>query len=368
MSLLKTPLYRCHMELGAVMKDFAYWEMPIEYEGIIQEHESVRSHVGIFDVSHMAKITVEGIDAANLLEKLVAKEVSNKPLNVICGPTAFLNEKGGFKDDVMVYRLKEEKFIVIGNALNRGKDLEWLMNWAKEGSLKVSIKDETLNIAMLSLQGPSSPKLIRELSKGGLESLKPLKFITDVNIAEVECLLLSRSGWTGEDGFEIMTYASQAEALWTALIKKGAKPCGLGSRNTLRMEAGFCLYGYEVNEDITPLEARYWVFTFSKPSYIGREALWSIYNKGVERIRVGVRMVKGAPTPRQGCQVYMGEKRIGAITSGSYSPTLKRGIGMAYIDIHHAILGAKVKVEVRGKIYEAKIQEFPFKANRGFMR
>ena len=354
---LKTPLYEEHVKLGATISNFAGWSMPIVYESTIKEHLSVRKSAGVFDVSHMARILVKGPDSANLLQKLVAKNIEKAKEGRMLGPTAFLNEKGGFIDDIMVYKLSEKEFLIVGNAVNREKDVNWIKRFVE--GLEVEIVDLTFEIAMIALQGPDSSKIMKKLSSSNIEDLDFLHFKKDAEVAGVKSFLVSRSGWTGEDGYEIMVPSNYASKVWSALIEAGATPCGLAARDSLRIEMGYCLYGEDIDENITPLEARYWVFTFNKPPYIGYKALLKKYEEGVDKIRVGIKL-KERTVPRRGHKVYMGETCVGEITSGTFSPILNCGIGIAYIDSKHALIGAPVVVDIRGKKRKAKIVDFPF--------
>ncbi|HDI74588.1 MAG: glycine cleavage system aminomethyltransferase GcvT [Thermoprotei archaeon] len=357
MASLKTPLYEEHVKLGATISDFAGWSMPIVYESTIKEHLSVRKSAGIFDVSHMARILVKGADSAKLLQKLIAKNIEKAKEGRMLGPTAFLNEQGGFIDDIMVYKLSEKEYLIVGNAVNREKDFSWIKRFTE--GLEVKVADITFDIAMIALQGPDSSKIMKKLSTSDIMDLDFLHFKKEIEVAGVKSFLVSRSGWTGEDGYEIMIPSDSASKIWSALIKAGATPCGLAARDSLRIEMGYCLYGEDIDENTTPLEARYWVFTFNKPPYIGYDALLKKYEEGVDRIRLGIKL-KERVVPRRGCKIYMGEKCIGEITSGTYSPVLNCGIGIAYIDSRHALVGAPVVVDIRGKKRKAKIVDFPF--------
>ena len=212
---------------------------------------------------------------------------------------------------------------------------------------------------MLAIQGPKSIEVIESLNLKDALDLKPLTFIENVKLNDLNLLLVSRSGWTGEDGFELWVESSKVEEVWAKLLATGCKPAGLAVRDTLRMEMGYVLYGEDIDEEVTPIEARYWVFSYDKRGYIGYEALVKKMEEGVNRVRVGFKMKKRI-VPRHGCKIYIGEKMVGHVTSGMYSPMLKVGIAQGYMNVNHAIFGMKVDVEVRGKRYRATIVDFPF--------
>lgn len=331
--------------------------MPLLYEGAVKEHMAVRSSVGIFDVSHMGRIRLRGVDAYNLLDKLVPKNIKKARDESMVGPTAFLNERGGFKDDVMLYRVSEDQWLIVCNAINREK----ILNWIKENSkgYNVEVEDLTLSIGMLALQGPKSGEIIENMGGGELLDLKPLTFKNNVKLEGREAFLVSRSGWTGEDGFEIWGEPRALEYLWKRAVESGATPAGLAARDSLRMEMGYVLYGEDIDEDTNPVEARYWVFSYDKRDYVGFEGVKKALEEGVSRVRVGV-LLKERIIPRSGSPVYLQGRKIGKITSGAFSPMLNVGIAQAYVNSSHALIGLRVEVEVRNKLHKAKIVDFPF--------
>lgn len=333
--------------------------MPLTYTSGIKEHLAVRENAGIFDISHMGRIIVEGDKALVFLQKLVPKDLSEVPIGYMSGPTAFLNEKAGFKDDVMLYNMGK-KWLIVCNAVNKEKILDWLQQWKTKWGSSVEIRDETLNIAMLALQGPNAAKYMEEIGLNNVLDLKMLQFKVDVETRYGKLFLVSRSGWTGEDGFEILGKPEVVGRVFRELVEKGVTPAGLAARDTLRLEMGFVLYGHDINEDITPVEARYWVWTPGKKGYIGYEALIEKLKKGVDRVRLGIKMKKKVKAiPREGDKIVVEGVEVGVVTSGNYSPTLKRGIAMGYVDSRHALIGLGVEVNIRGRYYPGKLSDFP---------
>lgn len=360
----RIPLYELHKSFGASFGVFAGWEAPINYASVLEEHVAVRKNVGIFDLSHMGRLVVEGLDAFKLLDKLVPRVIESEK-GVMVGPTAFLNEQAGIKDDVMLYNLGD-RWLVVTNAINRDKIREWLEQNIERFKLDVKVLDKTLEWVLIAVQGPKAVKAVEALGapKEVLE-LKPLRFLENVLFEKVgaKALIVSRSGWTGEDGFEIVAEVGEGEKILRLLHDKDFTFCGLAARDSLRMEMGFLLYEHEIDENTTPVEARYWlVFTPGpKKDCVGCRALIEKLRGGVERVRVGLKLSKKARiVPRKGDKVFIEDIEIGEITSGAYSPILERSIAQAYVDTRHALLGMKVEVERRGKRYSAKIVEPPF--------
>ncbi|HDJ89577.1 MAG TPA: glycine cleavage system aminomethyltransferase GcvT [Thermoprotei archaeon] len=332
--------------------------MPITYIGTIKEAKNVRDRCGVFDISHMSRIIIEGNDSEKYLNKLIAKDITHTVENRMFGPTAFLNSSGGFIDDIMLYKLSEEKYMIVGNAVNRFKDINWLKSHIKNEDVKII--DSTENLAMLAIQGPETFNIIEKYCEIDLNSLKMLEYRKYVKIFNIEVFLISRSGWTGEKGIEIICSKEKVVKLWRKILNIGIKPAGLACRDILRIEMGFCLYGNDIDEKTTPLEARYWVFDLEKENYIGREKLLEQYINGVEKVRIGIRMKKRTPIPRPNSTIIVDGKVIGRITSGTFSPTLARNIGIGYVDSRHSIIGLPIQVNIRGKMFGGKIVEFPF--------
>lgn len=348
------------------MTTFAGFEMPLWYNGIVPEHLAVRNSVGIFDVSHMGRVIITGKDAENFLNHVITNDVSTLTPNsalysVMC------NEKGGIIDDFVLSRLEEEKFLLVPNATNREKDYNWLVKNAKGFNVKIeNISDET---AMFAVQGPNAEKTLQKICTANLSKIERFK-CTSAKLANID-VFLSRTGYTGEDGFEIyvrnapLEKPANAIKVWNSILEAGKdfgiEPCGLGARDTLRLEAGLCLYGSDIDEDTTPLEARLsFVVKFQKPDFIGKNSLLKQKDEGVKRRRVGLQMIEHG-IPRSNFKIYSeGGENIGLVTSGTFSPLLNCGIAMAYVQTQQATEGNIVNVEIRGKMVKAKIVPFPF--------
>ncbi|MBS7615998.1 glycine cleavage system aminomethyltransferase GcvT [Candidatus Bathyarchaeota archaeon] len=361
----RTQLYEVHRKT-AEMTTFANFEMPLCYKGITAEHLAVRNSVGVFDISHMGRVTITGSDAENFLNYVLTNDTSTLTPNsalysVMC------NENGGIIDDLVVSRLDKEKFMLVPNATNRDKDYNWLVEKAE--GFKVKIEDVSDKVAMLAVQGPNAEKTLQKICNVDLSKIERFK-CAPARLADVE-VFLSRTGYTGEDGFEIYVWNATLEnpdnaiKVWNTILKAGAdfgiQPCGLGARDTLRLEAGLCLYGNDIDETITPLEARLsFVVKFQKNNFIGKNALLKQKDEGVKRRRVGLQMIEHG-IPRQGFKIYNDkDENIGNVTSGTFSPLLKCGIAMAYVQTIYAQEGNIVNVEIRGKNAKAKIAPFPF--------
>lgn len=348
------------------MTVFAGFEMPIWYKGVIPEHLTVRNSVGVFDISHMGRVSIMGIDSERFLNYVITNDVSAVPANgalysVMC------NVNGGIIDDFVLYRSETDKFMIVFNANNREKGYNWLIK-ESEG-FDVKIKDISDNVAMFAVQGPNAEKTLRKISMADLSKIGRFKCARSY-LANIE-VFISRTGYTGEDGFEVFVWDAplakpdNAVKLWNAILEAGKsfriEPCGLGARDTLRLEAGMCLYGNDIDESTTPLEARLrFVVKFQKGDFIGKHVLLKQKNEGVKRKRVGIQMIEQG-IPRPGFEVCddKGEE-IGYITSGTYSPLLKCGIGMAYLQTVHAQKGNSVNVKVRRRLIKGEIVSFPF--------
>jgi aminomethyltransferase len=325
--LKHTPLYDEHKDLGARLVDFAGYEMPVQYEGIKAEHEAVRNHAGLFDVSHMGEAFFRGPDAEAAVQRLVTRDVGRLDVGQ-AGYSAVCYEDGGTVDDVIVYR-REDDFLIVVNASNREKDLEHFQTNTED--LDVELTDESDDWALLALQGPEAEKLLQDFTDADLSSLKPFRFVE----AEVEGVraIISRTGYTGEDGFEIYLSPDGAPSVWRRLIDKGVTPAGLGARDTLRLEAGMCLYGNELDAETTPLEAgiSFAVHLDKEQRFIGQRALLLEDTQGLRKKLVGFEM-EGRGIARHGYHVTSGAEIVGEVTSGTKSPTLDRAIGLALVD------------------------------------
>jgi len=355
--VLKTPLYERHKALGAKMSPFAGYEMPIEYEGILKEHEAVRNLVGLFDVSHMGEIEIRGKRAIDFCQKVSTNDVSAlKPGKIQY--TTILNEQGGIIDDCTLYRLSEESFLYVVNASRRQEVLGWFEKHKIDHS---EIQDKSDEFGLLALQGKKANSLLSQLVKRDLDTVAYYEFIWTELLGTA--VLISRTGYTGEDGFEIYISSKKVVEAWDLVLSEGKTagimPVGLGARDTLRLEMGYLLYGNDMKEDTTPLEAGIsWAVKLEKGHFIGRDALLQQKEKGIRRRLRGIKM-KGRAIPRSHYELTDGSKKIGEVTSGTYSPTLKQGIALGYIEPTFKN-GDEIFVTVRGKAQSAEIVKPPF--------
>ncbi|MBX6353867.1 MAG: glycine cleavage system aminomethyltransferase GcvT [Thermoflavifilum sp.] len=359
MTLKRTPLFPLYARYGAKTVEFGGWEMPVQFTSILQEHEAVRTRAGLFDVSHMGEVEVCGSDAAAFLQRLVTNDVSRlAPGMAMYSPVCYPH--GGCVDDVLVYCLAPDRYGVVVNAANTEKDLAWFREQA--AGFSVTLTDRSDEVALLALQGPQAESILQPLTQADLSQMRYYRF-TQADVAGVSALI-SRTGYTGEDGFELYVPAASAQTLWEALVQAGEPHgmalCGLGARDTLRLEARLPLYGHELSESITPLEAGLGTFVkLDKGDFIGREALARQKQEGVTRKIVGIELVdRGIPRAEQ--PVLADGQVIGHVTSGTMSPTLKLPIGLALVDVRYAEIGRMLQVDVRGKLLAAKVVKTPF--------
>ncbi len=351
----KTPLYERHVELGGKMVDFAGWNLPIQYVGINEEHAAVRERVGIFDVSHMGEIVVKGKDAKVFLEYLSTNNVSILKDNEIVY-TFFCRENGFVVDDLLIYRISEESFLLVVNAANTDKDFDWVVENSKD--FDVTVENISYTVGEIALQGPLAEKTLQKLVDFDLSELKFFKLKKDVDICGVKALI-SRTGYTGEDGFEVYTSWDGIVTIFDELLKAGSEfdilPTGLGCRDTLRFEAGLALYGHEVSEEVNPIEGgfKFAVALDKESDFIGKDALTNYFENKTRKM-VGLKLLdKGIM--REGYEVFKGDEKIGYITTGYKSPTLGISIANALVNIEHSNLGDNVSVKVRNKILNAEI-------------
>ncbi len=354
-----TPLRAQHQRSGARLVDFAGWELPVQFTGIQAEHRLVREQVGLFDVSHMGRLSLRGDGTEAFLDSLLPYDVQRLSPGRMAY-TVMCNDSGGAIDDLAVYCLAPQDYLLVINASRATHDLSWIRDHAtRTDAGDVTIVDRTPGEAMIAVQGPEAEALVAATI--GPES-KELGFFRCLTMTtEQGEWLVSRSGYTGEDGFEIICPAAAARDLWQQLQRGGARPAGLAARDTLRLEAGLCLYGNELSEQITPLEAGLeWTLALDKETdFPGREALRLQRQKGVRRRLLGLRLLtRGIPRAQQ--SVVDGARPVGEITSGTHSPVLKQGIAMAYVDEAHADCGHRLQVVGRGGGLEAEVVELPF--------
>lgn len=354
--LLRTSLYDAHKKLGAKMVDFHGWEMPLHYPaGILAEHRAVRNACGLFDVSHMGRIALRGQGAAALLDLLFTGEIDDLPLGK--ARYGFLcNEKGGIIDDVVVLSLAPQAFLLVCNAASWDRALGWVQQWSPRFE-PVEIVPGREETAMIALQGPAAAERLETLAPGLSTSLPPFAVTSEVVAGLL--VTVARTGYTGEDGFEFILGAKEGPDLWRALLKEGAAPCGLGARDTLRLEAGFRLHGQDMDEDTTPLEAALGRFVRMEKVFVGVEALREQKRAGLSRRLVGFTL-EGHDIPRAGYAVRAEGQEIGRVTSGTFSPTLQRGIGLAYAPPRHAEPGTRIIVDIRGRDAPGKVVALPF--------
>jgi aminomethyltransferase len=355
--LRRTPLYEVHRALGARLIEFGGWEMPVSYRGILEEHRAVREAAGLFDVSHMGEIAVAGPQATEACQALTTNDVRRLADGHV-QYTLLCRHDGGIVDDVTLYRLGAARYFFCVNASNVVKDLAWI----REHADGVTISDESAATALLALQGPRAARILGGLTAAPLTELRRFRFV-EAPVAGVP-VVISRTGYTGEDGFELYTPAAHAVALWSALMDAGRthglEPIGLGARDTLRLEAALALYGNDLDEATTPLAARLDRFvTLEADDFIGRSALRREQLAGSPRRLVGLEL-RGPGIARHGYPVRAGDASIGVVTSGTHAPTLGRAIALAYVDAAHAANDTAVEVEIRGRVVPAVVVPTPF--------
>ncbi|MHB8418767.1 MAG: glycine cleavage system aminomethyltransferase GcvT [Myxococcales bacterium] len=359
--LRRTPLYPAHVRAGAKLVDFAGFEMPVQYTSILEEHRAVRERAGLFDVSHMGEIVLAGPGALRAVQRLVTNDLA-AAADGQAMYAAVCNERGGIVDDVVVYRRAGDDFLVCVNASNRAKDFAWFQ--AQVGELPgLSLRDEGDGWAQLALQGPKAAAILARLTQTELARLGNYRF-TQGRIAGRDGLI-ARTGYTGEDGFELFVPPGDALALWDALLEAGKPealtPCGLGARDSLRTEMKYCLYGNDIDDDTTPLEAGLgWIVKLGKAErFVGQDALERQKGAGIPRKLVGFTLVdKGIP--RHGYPVLLDGRRVSEVRSGTMSPTLKIPIGLCYLPAAQAQVGQSFAVEIRGRAVAAKVVPTPF--------
>jgi aminomethyltransferase len=348
------------LKLGAKIIEFGGWDMPVYYSNVIDEHLTTRSKSGLFDICHMGEFFIEGKHVLDFLQKILAKDV-NKLLDGKAFYTVMCNEKGGIIDDLLAYRFNQNKFMLVVNAANIEKDFRWLLG-QKSFFDDATLIDKSKEIAKLDLQGPKSQEILQKLTGTDLKSLRRFCF-TESTVNNV-ATIISRTGYTGEDGFELYFSSQDAIRQWNKLLgvgkEFGIKPIGLGARDTLRIEAGYSLYGHELNEEINPLEAGLgFTVSLDKDDFIGKNALLSIKDNDLKNKIIAFEMLERG-IPRQDYIVYKKDVKIGNVTSGTMSPTFKKGIGLALIEARYAIVGEEIDVMIRDKTYKAKIVKRPF--------
>ena len=364
-TLRRTPLFEAHRRLGARLVEFGGWEMPVSYRGILEEHRAVREAAGLFDVSHMGEIAISGAQATATCQRLTTNDVGRLADGHV-QYTLLCRHDGGVVDDVTLYRRDGNRYFFCVNASNAAKDLAWIREHADD----VTVSDESAATALLALQGPRAAAILAPLTPTPLEALRRFRFV-EATVAGVPALI-SRTGYTGEDGFEVYADAARAETLWSALMEEGrahgVEAIGLGARDTLRLEAALPLYGNELDDATTPLAAGLGRFvSLDGDDFIGRAALRREQLAGSARRLVGLEL-RGPGIARHGHPVLADGARIGEVTSGTMSPSLGHAIALAYVDAAHAAAGGAVAVDVRGRAIPAVVVPTPFYRRQGGMR
>ncbi len=349
-TLRLTPLYEAHINLDARMVEFAGWSMPVMYKGILEEARAVRSDVGLFDISHMGRVKLSESGATEFLQALTSNDVEALKSSE-AQYSLLTNPEGGIIDDIIVYREDAEAYLIVINAGNTAKDLEWMRAHIRDG---VRLQDQTEMTAMIAVQGPRAPQLVADLA-GRPELLELKRFQYGTGHLGSAPATFCRTGYTGEDGFEVILPAKSAVGAWNALLQGGAVPCGLGARDALRIEAGYPLYGHEIDDTTSPVEAGLmWVVKLDKGPFTGRDAILQIKQSGPERRLMGLTS-KERIQPRQGYTIYAGEEAIGAVTSGVFSPTRGHSLAMGYVATPYAKPGTQVEIAIRDKRSTATI-------------
>jgi len=352
----KTPLNAVEHEIGGKMIDFGGWELPVQFTGIIEEHNAVRTSAGLFDVSHMGEILIKGPDALSVLQRTTCNDVSKledgrAQYNGLLYPTA------GFVDDILIYRMASNDYFVVVNAANSDKDYEWLLESAKGKDVEVT--NASADYAQLALRGPNAEKILQSLTNVDLSSMKYYRFARG-KVDGTEAIV-SRTGYTGEDGFEIYVAPSEGPRIFKKLLEtKQVTPCGLGARDTLRLEAKMALYGNDIDHSTTPLEADLgWIVKLEKGEFMGRDVLERERAEGPRRRLVGFEMVDRG-IARHGYPIVDGKEEIGVVTSGTHSPTLKKPIGLAYLPLGKSAPNTEFNILIRGKETRARVVPTPF--------
>ncbi len=356
----QTPLYEEHKKLKARFADFAGWEMPIQYSGIIDEHMAVRTKAGLFDVSHMGEIEFEGLDALLCLNYLTCNNVEA----LVDGQAQYsmlLNDRGTVVDDIIVYRFNRQHFIIVVNASNTEKDFRWILS-KKKGDC--TIKNTSDSYALIALQGPLASSILKTLTDIEIEKIPSFHFKEGTVCGQKGCII-ARTGYTGEDGFEIFSSPDSVVPIWRMILEtgktKGVIPAGLGARDTLRLEMRYSLYGHEITDETNPLEAGLgWVVKLDKPcDFLGKKALLEVKKTGLKRKLVGFKMLERG-IPRHGCNIMNNHDKIGFVTSGTMSPSLKEAIGLGYVPIEFSEEQNKFWIDIRGAHRQAIVVKTPF--------
>ncbi len=359
-NLKKTPLNEVHRNSGGKMVDFGGWDMPVQYSsGVIAEHLATRERAGLFDVSHMGEIWVEGEDAIAFVNRITTNDVT-KLVDGQAHYSALTNESGGVVDDLLVYRFDEGKLLLVVNAGTTEKDWDWITSHVEDEA--ITLTNASKDYCQIAVQGPKAVEIAQKLTDENLSEIKYYHFT--VGKFDGVDAIISRTGYTGEDGYEIYADPKFAEQIWNKLLETGSEhdilPCGLAARNTLRLESAMSLYGHELSDEISPLEAGLgWICKINKGDFVGREHLVKLKEEGLKRKLVGFEMTdKGIA--RDEMDIYINDEKAGVVTSGSPAPFLKKNIGLAFVPVEFANIGQEIKIDVRGKELAAVIVPRPF--------
>ncbi|MBX3283485.1 MAG: glycine cleavage system aminomethyltransferase GcvT [Acidobacteria bacterium] len=362
--LKRTPLNEAHRALGGKMVDFGGWDMPVQYKaGVIEEHLRCRTSSGLFDVSHMGEIWVKGSGAIAFVNRLTTNDVT-KLVDGQAHYSALTNEKGGIVDDLLVYRFNEEKLLLVVNAGTTDKDFAWISEHHSEAD-NCTIENVSDKFCQIAVQGPNALNILQKMTETPLDAISYYHF-SEGKVDGIDAII-SRTGYTGEDGFEVYAAPQFAEELWNRFLElggfgdeNGILPCGLASRNTLRLEAAMSLYGHELGDDITPYEANLgWITKLAKGDFVGRQALAAQKEAGVSRKLAGFEMTEPG-IARDGFDVYVNDEKCGVVTSGSPAPFLKKNIGLAFLPPPLAVVGQEIKIDIRGRQVGAVVVPTPF--------
>ncbi|MBI3977304.1 MAG: glycine cleavage system aminomethyltransferase GcvT [Chloroflexi bacterium] len=354
--LRRTALYDCHVAAGARMVEFGGWLMPVQYSGIIDEHHAVRRDAGIFDVSHMGRVVVAGPNAVPFLQRMLTNDaarlaVGDAQYSLLCG------SDGGVLDDLFVWRTAADEYELVVNASNTSADVAWLADHLPRTG--IALRNTTADTAMLAIQGPSAVARLQQIVEAPLDGIGRMK-VARLTLAGFPATLY-RGGYTGEDGFEVVLPVAGSVAIWHKLVDRlHVKPCGLGARDTLRLEAGLPLYGHELDTTITPLDARLgFAVRLDRGDFVGRSALLAQRERGPERLRIGFRLTERG-IARSGQAILAGGRPAGIVSSGTFSPTLETSIGMGYLPSDLATVGRPIQVDVRGRLVQGETVGLPF--------
>jgi len=358
--LKKTPLYEKHVILNAKIIDFGGWSMPVQYTNVIDEHRTTRSAACLFDICHMGEIEVKGPQALDLLQLVLTRNLADQTIGQV-KLSALLNEEGGIIDDLTVYKMDENSYMLVTNAAPKDRDWQWIKTIQQDKHFNCTLEDISDQTGKLDLQGPRAEEILQQLTEANLKTLRFYHFC-ESPVAGFPAII-SRSGYTGEDGLEIYAASNVIGEIWDKLMSAGAqsglKPAGLGARDTLRLEAGMMLNGQDLNESVSPLEVPYGWIVDAHKEFIGKTALMARKNSGIGSKLVGIEMT-GRGIARHGYKVFHGGKEIGIVTSGTFSPTLNKAIGLAFVDMAYSAPDTEIAVAIRDTMTAAKIVKLPF--------